>query len=684
MNYSYSSLITVGANVGNLKKNYNKQMGFYALGFRNNVFIFDSYKILVNIIHIFMLLRKAILYKCTFTGLGTQVESDEYHLLKTLFFNFNENWLFGHFIGGTLSNKKVSLWKNARWIVNYSDYYYTSELASDVYFVLNNFSVSNMLSELLNDFSFIVGVNDSNMQIDGLTHVVPYNTKSLQSFYLLTSLLEQFLVSEKKKINHIKTLRVNTSYNALYVQRLLKLRIKFYKTRFFYNAFPKKIVKKLFVYTKLMSLTAYSAISTFFKKRPKKGRYRPLKIFKPYVRNVMRSYMRNVFFKRWSFSVLRSFVDIFWHQPAKVALSTNFLKFNVINSFSTPFRLANFFVKNKRSITKRFDWSMYKYFLHSTIKAKRLRVSSIFYRNPRFAHLYLMRGDYFSATKNLVYLTRKKFQRSKVLTPVRFFKKHKIFYSLMLPREWIFYRKNNKFAKKALESLYISFPDKSKHLRFNIDWHGVNWKKHQRQRHAQFKKRFKKRFNPNYTPKKNPYRNLQRDQGNHWRFNADGSPVGTNSVPNNKQRVSKYYNSWKINVPKPNNLTNLPPLSLEPRQAWSRTANEKPKKIKRPSDYSVDKRYSRYERPPFWKNKNKNKPFLKNELVLTNQKSVNKNDMSLKKKDLVSELLNKGPRPKGLNEGKKPWIMKGPGQNSPAYLAFKEAIKKDRESSKKK
>lgn len=487
MKFSYQSLINVGAHLGDFKKNYTKQMGFYALGFRNDIFIFNSSKTLLNIINVLIILKKIILYNCNILGYGNRFLIDNNNILKNFFYKLNQHWVFGKVVGGTLSNRRVSLWRNSRWITRHENFYFRKAVSSDCYFVINNHNTLNLFSELINDYSIIISLNDSNAKIEGIPYFLPYNTKSTQSLFLIMKIMEQYLYKSSLKNQEMRLYNKSLYFYNLYLKRLLQLRSKIHNSKFFVNFARKRYFKKTLSMSNALLNLNYNKKTSYFlrpqrylKKRPKKKRKaKYLKLAKTYTRNNFRSLIRDIFYKRWCFYTYKTYSTQYHRFYEKSISNKKYLSFTNHTNIMRAFKKINFSIKNRRVYNKMLDFYGYKFFFELSLARKNVLRSPMFFKRPRLYFSYISKlVNKRNILKNFLYLKKPKNLTINFLTARKFFKSHRIFHKYIFPKEWTYYTKYTVFSKKARKSKFKWFP---------------NYNKYKQQKHRKFLDKRKKR-----------------------------------------------------------------------------------------------------------------------------------------------------------------------------------------------
>lgn len=499
---------SVGAHIGNLKSNYNNQMSFYSMGFRNKIFIFDLNKILLSIINILIILKKSFLYKCNFMGIGIKDLVDNSFIIKKKLSLLNANWFLGNLIGGSLSNRNLSLWQSKRVVNNFENYNYSSIISQDVYIAVNNYSNNALISEILNDYSIISALNDSNVKVDGLTYVLPYNTRSLQSLYIFFTVVSEVMGNEKKNYYKIFLQNKNLYFYYIYIYRLLHFKKSYHKSKFFLHSYRNRYMKKSMSYHNMVSELCYDKFNSFFKRAKRRSqRFRNAKVFlfnKVYIRNRVRFALLNVVFNKWKMFFLKNLYTTRYLGNTKNLADFNYVLFSTELVNQRMYRYSTFFRNNKRFYSKILNAAKYNFFFERNISKKRMYRDATFFKSPRYQHHYIFLQQHQNTSIKKI---KKCFNFVKssmgnsingFLSIFRYLKNKRKYFNYVWPKEWTFYMKDTPYTKFVfpLEKRWFKWPNK--YLARKYDFSLLR----RRKRHKRPFKRPKKMYNYRYRKKR--------------------------------------------------------------------------------------------------------------------------------------------------------------------------------------
>ena len=175
----------LGGLIGSEQKKFSGQMAYYALGFRNEQYIYNIKQTMLNICNFIIIMRKIIYYRCTFAGAGHAYNLDLEQYLEQYFFILEKQWSFNYIFGGSLSNLDRTLWKQHKNYIHKTNYNYSDILTADSLLIINNNTSASVVSETYNDRSILIAINDSNIKIEGFTFIIPLNTNNIQTIYFI-------------------------------------------------------------------------------------------------------------------------------------------------------------------------------------------------------------------------------------------------------------------------------------------------------------------------------------------------------------------------------------------------------------------------------------------------------------------------------------------------------------------
>ena len=223
--FTKQSLLKLGLPIGRELRYYNKQMGFYSLGFRQGHFFFDIELIILYLQRLLIVYKKIIRLHLLVRWVFSVIPTPHSRNIPIHAFLSDHSWVMRYVKRGQLTNLRSLRYRKPTTMREYFHENYRSYYIPDVFFLFNNSYFSSLTTALLNNYSIFLSFNDSCTYVDGVTYIIPTNSDSLQISYFYSQFFYLFSQKEKNMFGKLRFMDRDVIHYGLMMERLRRIQM---------------------------------------------------------------------------------------------------------------------------------------------------------------------------------------------------------------------------------------------------------------------------------------------------------------------------------------------------------------------------------------------------------------------------------------------------------------------------